>query len=403
MITGCLRNINVLALTFCFAICLICFPENASSDCLQKERRIEMGVEYPGITIERDETVSMDLVVFNRGCSNETIHFRVVRQPKDWKTTIKTYQFQVSDIYVPAGQEKNLTFEAIPEKTIQPGKYAFEINAKTTDGKYQLKQPVHVIIVEKTDKQKGETGIRLSTSYPELRGPTDGEFEFSIEASNRLDKDAIFDLSARGPDGWDINFKPAYESKLISSLRIKSGQNSTVAVEVKPPMTATIGEYPINILVQSGDARAEAELKVILTGTYSIEASTPSGLLSLDARAGKKSTLSIYVKNTGSAAQHNIKFMSFKPENWDVSFSPENIDFLEPNDMKQIEVSIEPYDDALVGDYSISVNVEGEKVDKTIELRVTVKASSAWAWIGIFIIVAVISGLAFIFQRMGRR
>ena len=399
MITCCLRN----PILYLIAFMVIFSLAHAESQCLRDNRSLEMGIEYPGITIEMQDTVSMDVVIYNRGCSNESVHIQVVRQPKDWTTKIKTYQFQVSDIYVPAAQDKNLTFEAIPNDTVKPGKYAFEINASTQDGKFHLRQPVHVTVIEKSNSKESDTGVRLSTSYPELRGPTDGEFEFSMDVNSRLDKDAIFNLSARGPDGWDINFKPAYESKHISSLRIKSGQNSSVAVEVKPPPSAQIGEYPVNIMVQSGDAQAEAELKVILTGTYSMESGTSSGLLSLDARAGKKSSISVYVKNTGSAAQHNIKFMSFKPENWQVSFEPEIIDILEPNDMKQIEVSVEPYDDALVGDYSVSVSVEGEKVSKTVEFRITVKASSTWAWIGIFIIVAVISGLSIIFQRMGRR
>ncbi|MBF0449333.1 MAG: hypothetical protein HQK75_01380 [Candidatus Magnetomorum sp.] len=403
MMTRCLRNMTLLMFILCFFAAFICCPANASSDCPKNSRWIEMGVEYPGITIEREDTVSMEITIYNRGCFNESVHLQLIRQPKDWKTVIKTYQFEVSDIYVASGQEKNLTFEAVPEKDVRPGKYAFEINARTVDGKFQLRQPVHVTVIEKSGKKVADTGVRLSTSYPELRGPTDGEFEFSMEVSSKLDKDAIFDLSAKGPDGWDINFKPAYESKYISSLRIKSGQNSTVALQVKPPMSATSGEYPVNILIQSGDAKTEAEFKVILTGTYAIEAGTPSGLLSLDARSGKTSTLSVYVKNTGSAIHHNVKFMSFKPENWKVSFVPEVIEVLEPNNVKQVEVIIEPYDDALVGDYSVSVNVAGEKVDKTIELRVTVKASSAWAWIGIFIIVAVISGLTYLFQRMGRK
>jgi uncharacterized membrane protein len=56
-----------------------------------------------------------------------------------------------------------------------------------------------------------------------------------------------------------------------------------------------------------------------------------------------------------------------------------------------------------VGDYSISVNVEGEKASKIIEFRTTVKASAAWGWIGIGIIVAVIGGLFGIFRWLGRR
>jgi len=47
--------------------------------------------------------------------------------------------------------------------------------------------------------------------------------------------------------------------------------------------------------------------------------------------------------------------------------------------------------------------VEGEKANKTLEFRVSVKASSAWGWIGIGIIVLVIGGLTFLFRKLGRR
>jgi uncharacterized membrane protein len=95
--------------------------------------------------------------------------------------------------------------------------------------------------------------------------------------------------------------------------------------------------------------------------------------------------------------------MSFKPENWKVAFSPEKLEIVEPGDLKQVEMTITPYEDALVGDYSISVSIEGEKVSKIIELRTTVKASAAWGWVGIAIIVLVITGLFGIFRWLGRR
>lgn len=41
-------------------------------------------------------------------------------------------------------------------------------------------------------------------------------------------------------------------------------------------------------------------------------------------------------------------------------------------------MSIIPAEDALVGDYSVGVNVEGEKSSATLEIRTTVKASSTW-------------------------
>jgi len=86
-----------------------------------------------------------------------------------------------------------------------------------------------------------------------------------------------------------------------------------------------------------------------------------------------------------------------------VQFSPENLDTLAPGDMKQVEVSITPTEEALVGDYSVGISAEAGKMSKTLEFRVTVNASTAWGWIGIGIIVLVIAGLVSLFIRLGRR
>ena len=142
---------------------------------------------------------------------------------------------------------------------------------------------------------------------------------------------------------------------------------------------------------------------VILTGIYKIDAGTPTGILSLETMRGKPANLSIFVRNVGSAVNRNITFSSFKPENWDVTFKPEKIDALEPDALKQVEVTIKPAQQALVGDYSVGLWVDGEKTNKNIELRVTVKASTAWGWIGIGIILFVIAGLSVLFIRLGRR
>ncbi len=168
-------------------------------------------------------------------------------------------------------------------------------------------------------------------------------------------------------------------------------------------MLATAGEYPVNIRVSSGDAKAEGKLTVALTGTYNLEAGTPSGLLSMNARQGKPANMSVYVKNTGSAPNHDVKFMSFKPENWKVEFNPESIPVIEPGNLKQIEVTITPHEEALVGDYSVAVDVQGEKASKDLEFRVSVRASTAWGYVGIGIIVVVVAGLIGLFRWLGRR
>ncbi len=176
-----------------------------------------------------------------------------------------------------------------------------------------------------------------------------------------------------------------------------------MAVQVSPPKDALAGDYPILVRVTSGDKKAEVKLTVALTGIYKLDAGTPTGILSLEAMPGMSANMSVFVKNTGSAVNRNISFSSFKPENWEVTFKPEKIDALEPNALKQIEVMIKPAQQALVGDYSVGVMVDGEKASKTIEFRVTVKASTAWGWIGIGVILFVIAGLSALFIWLGRR
>ena len=367
------------------------------------ERMLSMAPEYPGIVAPQGREVSMDLIFANKGRTDETLDVKVAQKPDGWKVKIKTYRYAVTGVHVPADDKKSLTFEAVPDKDVGPGDYAFVVEAQTRDGRFTFSQKINVTVIGDQEGKEKDQGVKLTTSYPVIRGPSDATFEFSVEVDSRLDKEAVFDLFAQGPKGWEINFKPAYETKFISSLRLKASQNQSIAVQVKPAPNAAAGDYPLTVRVVSGDAKGEANLTVVLTGTYEIEAGTTSGLLSLEARQGQPANVSFYVKNSGTAANSNIKFMTFKPENWKVEFKPEKIDGIEPNGLKQVEMIVTPYEDALVGDYSVGVKVDGEKASKTLEFRVSVKASAAWAWIGIFIILAVILGLLGLFRKLGRR
>jgi uncharacterized membrane protein len=367
------------------------------------ERSITMAPEYPGILAPQGKEISLDLNFINKGRSDETLDVRITQKPDGWKARIKTFRFAVTGIHVPADEKKNLTFEAVPDKDTPPGDYEFAIEALTRDGRLKINQKIRVTLVAAQESPPKDQGVKITTSYPVIRGPSDATFEFSLEVDSHLDKEAIFDLAAQGPKGWDVNFKPAYETKYITSIRLKADQNQTIAVEVKPGLNAKAGEYPIPVRVGAGDARTEAILTVVLTGTYALEAGTGSGLLSLEARPGKPSNVSFYVKNTGTAPNHDIKFMTFKPENWKVEFTPERIEVIEPNTLKQVEMIITPYEEALVGDYSVGVKIEGERASKPLEFRTMVKASAAWGWIGIGIIVAVIAGLLGLFRALGRR
>lgn len=367
---------------------------------LRPERGIAVYTEYSGIFVSRGESVRMDLTAENKGRTDENIGLKISTIPKGWKASIKAPNYTVNSVPVPGGKSRTLTFSAEPEKGVGPGTYLFQIDAQTEDGKFISSQKIEVTMREKPPISEE---IQVTTSYPVLRGQTDAKFEFSLEVTNKGESDRNFNLAAQAPEKWEVNFKPAYEQKQISSFRIKGGQSQTVAVEVTPTKEAMAGSYPIIVWISSGDKKAEVKLSVVLTGIYKLDAGTPTGILSLEAFTGKPSILSLFVKNTGSAINRNITFSSFKPENWKVEFKPEKIDALDPGAMKQVEVTIIPAAQALVGDYSVGISAEGEKSNKVVEFRVAVKTSTAWGWIGITIIALVIAGLGGLFLWLGRR
>lgn len=393
------RSWILMALLLFFLFPALIFAQEEKKD-LRPERGIAVYPEYSVVTVIKGESVKMDLTLENKGRTDETIDVKISTIPKGWKATLRGGNFLVGGLFVPNGKTRTLSLTLDPDKSVGLGSYVFEIDGKTADGKFTTHQKLTVTVEQKTAVTDD---IQLTTSYPVLRGQTDAKFEFSIEVNNKSEADRNFNLSAVGPEKWEINFKPAYEQKQISSLRIKGASSQSVAVEVTPAKDAKSGEYPVLVRVSSGEKKAEAKLTVILTGIYKIDAGTPTGILSLEAVAGKPANFSVFVKNTGSATQQNVTFSSFKPENWDVTFKPEKIDTLEPNALKQVEVTVKPAAQALVGDYSVGVLVNGEKSDKTVEMRVTVKASTAWGWIGIIIIIVVIAGLSALFILLGRR
>jgi uncharacterized membrane protein len=389
----------IFLIAFLFLLSSISFAQEEKKD-LRPDRGIVVFTEYSGVTVPKGEAIKMELTLENKGRKDETIDVKISTIPKGWKATLKGGSYLVSGMFVPNGKSRNLALNLEPDKTLGPGTYDFQFDAKTDDGKFTSTHKLAVTVQERTP---GLDDIQITTSYPVLRGQTDARFEFSLEVLNKIEVDRTFNLAAIGPEKWEINFKPSYETKQISSIRIRGGQSQTIAVEVAPPREAKSGEYPILVRISSGEKKAEAKLTVILTGIYKLDAGTPTGILSLEAVAGKPANFSLFVKNTGSATNRNVTFSSFKPENWEVTFKPEKIEALEPEALKQVEVTVKPAAQALVGDYSVGCLVNGEKSDKTVEIRVTVRASTAWGWVGIGIIILVIAGLSGLFIWLGRR
>ena len=400
---------QVLSLVLGFGVLAIGLQAAEQSKQTSKPKyAYTIAFQYPSVVLNPDDTVSIDLIVKNRGQEDLTVWFKITQEPTNWVAEIKRYGTIINGIFIASDETQTLTFSARPKdkklKRLPPGTYKFtiEAEAQTPQGRL-VKTTSTTVTVQKPEQAQQK--IVLETSYPVLRGASDEQFEFSLDVRNDSDQDAVFNFQAEAPKGWEVSFKPAYESKQISSLQISSQSSRTVNVEVTPPYNVEPGEYTIKVRVECPKTKAQAEkdLKVIITGKYDLTISTPTGLLSYPAERGKEISIPLLVKNSGSAPQREISFTSFAPENWKVKFDPEKLEDLQPGDIKQVQVKITPAEKALIGDYSVAIQANGEKANDSVEFRITVKAPTIWGWVGVGLIALVIVGMAITFQKLGRR
>src|SRR5512143_2238601 len=249
--TGFVSGLLMAALIVLAPAVLWAADEQAKRDD-RPARGIAIYSEFSGVVVPVGESVRMDLTVENKGRQDEVVALKLTSVPKGWKASLKGGSFTVTGVAVPDGKTRTLSFSAEPDKGVGLGTYQFGIEGVTADGKLTANYVIAVMTRERS--RLGGDDIQITTSYPVLRGQTDATFEFSLDVNNKTDADRTFNLAAQAPEKWEINFKPGYEQKQISSLRIRGSSNQTVAVSVTPPKDTTAGEYPILVRISSGES-----------------------------------------------------------------------------------------------------------------------------------------------------
>jgi uncharacterized membrane protein len=257
--------------------------------------------------------------------------------------------------------------------------------------------------------------IELTANYSKLEITSGASATFIIDVNYTGDVARVFDLTAAGPTDWTVSITPYYpREQQILNIRMEppaEGESSStqqIVVTTTPAsyLTPEVGEYPITVEASSGELKSSIELTAVVTSvpaTYTLYLTTPDSVLSTTAQAGKDNYFTIAAYNNGTGAIENISLSTNKPRGWTVELSLTNIPSVAAGVYQTVDMNIKPPADAISGDYEIFVKATGTQASDELEIRVTVKTSSLWGWVGIGIIVLVIAGLAVIFLRFSRR
>lgn len=378
-----------LVLTFVFTF-LTLPAAKASAD-----QGLSIFTTYPSIATRPGENVETGISITNTTSTDLLVDLKFVSLPKGWSAYIEGGGKIIDKIYVGKNTQTFSLTVKIPND-VEQGRYTVTLEASS--GSISDRLNLEYFVKSDVDN-KGQ----FQATYTELKGSSDTTFDFEVKLTNNKNEAQTYSLGADVQRGWQVKFSAQYDTKQIASISIEPNSTSTLKVSVVPPANVQAGEYIIPIAAASAADTLATELKVIITGSYAMEVTTPTGRLNAETTAGRKTPIDIQIQNTGSTELRGVKLTSWKPNGWDVEFEKDTIDSIAPGESTTVKAYITSSEKAIAGDYVVSIYAETPEVKDSAELRVMVKTSTIWGLVGVGVIALLAAGLYWIFKTYGRR
>lgn len=346
---------------------------------------------YTKISVPPGESIEYNIDVINNGSAMRNIEIVAVDIPKDWSYTLKSGGWNVGQISILPKEKKSLSFKINVPYKVNKGTYRFRIV-----GIGCCSLPLTVIISE-----QGTYKTEFSAEQINLQGHAASTFTYNATLKNQTAEKQLYALTAFVPRGWIITFKAKY--KQVTSVELEANSSEKITIEVDPPDNIEAGTYEIPVQAATSSTSAEIKLQAVITGSYKVELTTPTGLLSTSTPVGGKKRIVLLVKNIGSSELTNINLTFSAPSNWDVVFDPKRVDKLEPGNEAEVFATIKADKKSIPGDYGITMEAKTAETSSKISYRVAVKTPLLWGWLGILIIIAALAGVYYLFRKYGRR
>lgn len=377
---------------------------NSPMDVRAENESIDMSTDYPGITMKAGESTSFALDFTTDTPGGCDADLQIADIPEGWEGYFTGNGSEISRVHISgsdslvSGDNASASFNLNIPDDAQEGNYEVTLEADAGgNGKDELSLQ---IIVNETEAGQSNFAVE----YPEQQGASGTSFSFDTTLTNNRGSEETYSLSADAPTGWQVSFTPSSESSQVASISLEAGASENITVSVTPPETITEGEYTIPCTAASSSDKLTTELKVTITGSYKVELSTPTGNLSFDAYSNVKKSVTLTVKNAGNVDLNNITLSaSSTPSDWEVEFGTDTIEELKAGESTEVTAYVTPSEDAVTGDYVLTLKAGTDETASEAQFRVSVKVRTTWGIAAVAIIIALAAGLYFVFKKYGRR
>lgn len=352
---------------------------------------LELYTPFTKVSVSPGSTVNYKLDVINNSDQTVNENISISSIPRSWNYTLTASGLNIDKIAVLANEKKTLDLKVEVPYQVRKGRYTFNASL---GNKASLP-----LIINVTTAGSNET--ELTCEQKNMEGTSKSNFNFSAILKNKTPNDQNYALMASAPVGWTVVIKPNH--KQATSTEVDANGTKNIAYEIKAPYNVKAGNYKIPVKAISGSTSAEMELEVVITGTYEMSFTTPSGLLSTNTTAGDEKKIELLVKNLGSTQLHDIELSASKPKSWEVTFDKDKIKTLDPGKSATVYATVKADKKAIPGDYIANIKAKTTELNHEIPFRVMVKTPMLMGWLGIFIIMMAIGSVLLLIRKFGRR
>jgi uncharacterized repeat protein (TIGR01451 family) len=350
---------------------------------------------FPSVVVEPGNTATFKLSLLSQTAGD--VKLALQNAPDGWTTRFSGGGLNVESAHVDKNKAVEVDLDVDVPDAAPDGVTTLRVVA--TQDADVVTLPVNVRVAAKSGGD-----VTLTTDTTGLRGPQTNTFTFNLTLKNGTATDETFTFDAQGADPtWTVSAKPAGESQAVSTV-VKAGASTSVTATAQAPAGIAAGTYPFVVTATGGGKTAEQDLTVEITGSFTVDLSTPDQVLSTKGNAGSLTNFTIRVTNNGTAPITNVTPSATAPTGWTVTFDPANVASVDAGANQDFTAKITPTSDAITGDYNVTMTAKAtEASSDATTIRFTVETPAYWWIAGILLIVAVFAALYWVFRTYGRR
>lgn len=309
--------------------------------------------------------LTLEFTITNRGDTTEDVNFST-DAPSGWDTKVLDNVGEIENILLSSGSEKYSIEITVPETAT-----TVETVLLTATGSSTATLGFTITPKVYTDE------IKLRSTYLSVSEELGQSVSLPLSISNLGDVDKSVTLQADVPEGWSISFKTS-ANMVVKTLLMEAGDMEQLTIAIEAPDTASVGDYQVTITAHdvNGAVLDNLELGINLRiGSSEIE--IISSYTDITVQAGESITFPIAVWNKGEADALTLFTIPVLPENWDTSFTSDDLEIssirIPAGESESIKLVVKPPNSVQSGTYQMTVLVESDdgsqnQLDFTIEV-----------------------------------